>query len=609
MVNSPEELRRLHLKELPGLASEIRQEILETVARQGGHLASNLGIVELTVALHYVFRMPENALLFDTGHQCYTHKLLTGRRAAFAHLREADGCCGFPSRSESPFDCFGTGHSGTAISAGLGLAVARNRIGKKEGKVVVVIGDGALGCGSSLEGLNNIAGTASNMVVVLNDNKMSIAPNVGAISHCLSRMISTRGYNRFKELCRSAILHLPLGERLRGWIRRFENSMKLLLLPAAFFEELGLRYIGPLDGHDVTGLVKVFRGVAHIKEPVLVHVITRKGQGYDPAMKNPTSFHSVSPFRLSDGESLKKSGLTFSKVLGQTLLDLRKTRSNIVAVTAGMEDGVGLHEFHKRYPDSFYDVGIAESHACAFCAGMAADGMRPVFPVYASFSQRAVDYVFHDVCLQRLPVIFCLDRAGAVADGPTHHGIHDMAFWRAMPHLQVLSPADAWELDQMLRLAMQQDSPVLIRYPSGNADPVVSHHEEDTMEWGKAQPLTDNDGKVVIWAVGREADTALKAAQLAKTPVDVVSVRFVMPFDEALMRRQIQAGKVIVTLEDHCVEGGFGSLVRDRMADLPDAHLVKMGWPQDMTNWGAVAQMRRLHGMDAEGIAAAIDRF
>jgi len=607
-ITSPDDLRALPADQLPALAEDIRAELIATVAKQGGHLASNLGVVELTVALHRVFDFRNDVIIFDTGHQSYVHKLLTGRLDAFRKLRQADGCTGFPNRAESPFDHFGVGHSGTAVSAALGFAAARDRVGGN-GKVVAILGDGALGCGSSLEAINNIAVTTHDFILILNDNKMSISPNVGALSRCLSRVISGRSYNRFKVFCASAVQRIPMiGPRLRTWISRLDSAAKQFFLPTAFFEELGLRYIGPIDGHDLPQLTDTLRRVSQLHGPRLVHVLTVKGKGCSFAEKKPTCFHGTAPFNPHNGDLLQpKPEATFSATLGKTLHTLHQEDQRIVAITAGMPEGTGLHDFAKDFPNAFYDVGIAEAHAAAFAAGLAAAGQRPVLAVYASFSQRAADYVFHDACLQELPVIFCLDRAGVVADGPTHHGIQDVAFWRACPNLAVLQPADQDDLVAMLRLAVTRQHPVVIRYPAGNAAPVTAQHSP--LEWGKAEILEAGNAPVALWAIGRETTVALQAAELLRArgvAITVVNARFTIPFDADLMRRQLNDGMTIVTLEDHCLEGGFGSIVRDSLANVPNARIVKLGWPRAVLPNGPVTFLRQRFSLTPADITETI---
>ncbi len=590
--------------ELASLADELRREILETVARQGGHLASNLGIVELMVALHSVFDFPKDRIFFDTGHQCYAHKLLSGRREKFQKLRSIDGCCGFPLRDESPYDSFGAGHSGTAISAALGFAAARDRNGGKE-KVIALVGDGAIGCGSSLEGLNNISVTTRDFILILNDNKMSIAPNVGAISSFLNRIISGRHYNAFKSSF-ADFVGKCFGQGMRRRAGRIELAFKSIFIHGNMFGDLGLKYIGPVDGHDLPSLVSMLERIKSLREPVILHVITKKGMGYEPAEENPSKFHGTKPFDIATGKPLKPSApVTFSSAFGNALAALRKEDSAISAITAGMPGGTGLETFAKEFPKSFYDVGIAEGHATVFSAGLAASGLKPVFAVYASFSQRAFDYAFHDVFLQRLPVVFCLDRAGIVEDGPTHHGIQDIGFWRVLPNVKIMQPADGQELAMMLKLAFGI-APAVIRYPSGAADDLVEHHSP--IEFGKAEVISEGRSNVALWGVGRELKTALAVAELLNTKgicADVVNTRFVLPFDTALMKRQIDTGKTVCIIEDHVTDGGFGSIAVDGLPQCA-GRILKFGWPNDGVAWGSTAALREKHGMTAEHIAETI---
>lgn len=600
-------LSELTPEELQNLADSMRSEILETVARQGGHLASNLGDLELILALHTVFDFNKDRLFFDTGHQCYAHKFLTGRLKLFRHLREADGCCGFPLRTESPFDVFGTGHSGTAISAALGFAVARDRKGDNS-KVIALVGDGALGCGSSLEGLNNIAVTTKDFLLILNDNKMSIAPNVGAISRFLNHVISARSYNVLKSSTTMLVNWIPLiGRHLKNFASRVESAAKALLIHRTMFSDLGLRYLGPVDGNDLEAMVYILRRIHDLHGPIILHVFTRKGKGYKPAEDEPSRFHGTVPFDIKTARPLKPSPpLTFSKAFGNALTELRRTDERIIAITAGMPDGTGLKAFATLYPKSFFDTGIAEGHAAAFAAGLAAAGMKPVFAVYASFAQRAFDFIFHDACLQNLPVVFCLDRAGVVADGATHHGIQDIAFLRALPNISIMQPSDADELTLMLADALKYDSPVVIRYPFSDASPLCQKHAP--LIRGRAETVRDGNSPVAIWAVGRELETALAAADiLAAQGINpaVVNTRFLIPFDMPLMADQIQKGFKVFILENHLSEGGFASIARDALPSLnPD--ITGIGWPRTVLGWGNVNALRKKHGLSPDAVAARI---
>jgi 1-deoxy-D-xylulose-5-phosphate synthase len=615
-INGPGDVRALEADCLPRLAAEIRAELLHIVSHQGGHLASNLGITELTVALVRAFDLTQDAIVWDTGHSGYAFKLLTGRRELMRRLREDGGCCGFLHRDESPYDVFGAGHAGTAISAALGIAAARDRTGEA-GRVVAVVGDGALGCGSSLEGLNSVIETTKNFILVVNDNRMSIAPNVGGLSRYLSRLIPDARYNRFRSAVSGTISRIPrIGPRLRRLIRRIEEAAKSVVVPGAVFEELGLRYIGPLDGHDVIGLCETFAAVRRMGEPVVVHVLTEKGRGYEAAERAPEAFHGVGRFEIDSGLAAEPPAppatpASFSAALGDSLYALARADQRVVAITAGMCHATGLALCRAHLPRQFFDVGIAEEHAVIFAAGMAARGLRPVVAIYASFMHRAVDYVFHDVCLQRLPVVLCLDRAGIVPDGPTHHGIHDLSFWGTIPHLCVLQPADGAELDGMLRLCLERHDPVVIRYPRAAAADLLRGGPRLPLEWGRAEVLREG-ADVVLWGVGREAATALQvAARLQEDGIaaGVVNPRFAIPLDRELLLQQARAGRPLVTIEDHVAPGGFGSLAREALAGVEPLRMLCRGWPREILPWGTDTTIRHTYRMDVESLRADIRAF
>jgi len=615
-IRQPADLRNLEVNRLPALAEEIRRELLRVVSVNGGHLASNLGAVELTIALLRSFDISQDRIVWDTGHQAYTYKLLTGRRELFERLRQDDGCSGFPCREESPYDAFGTGHAGTAISAALGLAAARDRAGR-DSRIVAVVGDGALGTGVSLEGLNSIIETTRDFTLVLNDNRMAIAPNVGAISRYLNRIIAGERYNRYKPALRDMLCRIPkIGPGLRRAIHRLEEATKSVLVPGVLFEELGLRYIGPLDGHDLHQLIETLESVRRLRQPIVVHVLTEKGHGYPHAEKQPEIFHGLGSFDVGSGEQRRnqpdeRTELSFSKAFGQALCDRLKADPNVVVITAGMCHGTGLRIVREKFPDRLHDVGIAEEHAVVLAAGMAAAGLRPVLAVYATFMQRAFDYVFHDVCLQNLPVVFCLDRAGIVSDGPTHHGIHDLGFWRTMPNLTVVQPADGPELQSMLGLLLGHDTPGIIRYPRGNAAPLpVTQRAE--LKFGRAEVL--RDGKdLAIWGLGREAAMALSVADdLAaqhNLQATVVNPRFVLPFDAELLQRQLRDGLPVVVLENHCVEGGFASLVKEVAAGHGPTRVLSLGWPRQVIPWGSEDGLRHKFGLDREQLVSTAVEF
>ncbi len=614
-IAAPAAVRELTDEQLPALAEEIRAELLRVVSEHGGHLASNLGVVELTIALLHVFDPGDDQIVWDTGHQAYVYKMLTGRREWLHQLRDDEGCCGFLHRDESEYDVFGAGHAGTAVSAALGLAAARDRCGRSN-RVLAVVGDGALGTGVSLEGINSIIETTGDFIVVLNDNKMSIAPNVGAISRYLNSIISGEPYNRFKRFARDLVCRIPrIGPKLRRLIQRIEEATKSMLVPGVLFEELGLRYIGPLDGHDLSQLVDTFRSVRRLKQPLVVHVLTEKGRGYPYAVKAPEVFHGLSPFDVETGKPKKQSSATsshptFSGCLGQVLSEQLAADERVVAITAGMCHGTGLQAIREAFAPRFFDVGIAEEHAVVFAAGLAAAGQRPVVAIYATFMQRALDYVFHDVCLQNLPVVFCLDRAGVVADGPTHHGIHDLAFWRSVPNVCVLQPADAGEMEEMLRMLLARSGPAVVRYPKAVASPLPVASRAP-VAWGKAELLREG-ADVVIWALGREALRALEVArELAGHGVAaaVVNARFFLPFDEELLLSHARDGLPIVTLEDHCMTGGFASLVKEVLSGEGGVRLLCRGWPNSVIPWGTQVGIRRRLGLDTASLAADILAF
>jgi len=607
-VNSPADIRGMSLSQLEALAGEIRTLIINTVAANGGHLAPNLGAVELTMALHYVFNTPEDKLVWDVGHQAYVHKIITGRKDFFKTLRQFNGCRGFLSREESTYDCFGAGHAGTAISAAVGMAAAAEKQGQKH-KVVAVIGDGALNCGISLEGLNSVRDSTRDLIIVLNDNKMSISENVGAIPSYLNRIISGRGYNRFKALAKMMLKRIPHAPEIHRKIQRLEEATKSMFLPGVFFEELGIRYIGPINGHDFNELIRTFEGVKEFHRPVLVHVITEKGHGYSPAEAAPEKYHGLSAFNPETGECSSSSGISFSAAFGKTMMEIAAKHKNLAVITPAMSSGTGLSEFAVKYPEKFFDVGIAEEHAVVFAAGLAAGGMRPVVAMYCTFVQRALDCVFHDVCLQNLPVIFCLDRAGIVEDGPTHHGIHDLSFLRAIPNLTVMMPKDENELRAMIHCAWKMKSPVAIRYPRGGsgAEFKMSSYIENIVA-GRAEILKEG-ANVALWGCGREAYTALKTAELLQKEYNisatVVNSRFIRPFDNELLKSQA-AIMPVVTIEDGQTCGGIASQVDEELVNLPHKGIKHFGWGMQIVPHGAIETVREHAGLTPVLMAAEI---
>ncbi|MBQ9777153.1 MAG: 1-deoxy-D-xylulose-5-phosphate synthase [Lentisphaeria bacterium] len=599
-ITSVEDLRKLPPEELPPLAEELRQHILNVVSRQGGHLASSLGAADLILALHYVFDTPQDKLIFDVGHQAYVHKLLTGRKERFEKLREMDGCAGFPTPAEDPqFDPAVCGHAGTAISTALGLAQTDRNC-----KVIAVTGDGSLNCGISLEGLNNAKSCGKNLIVILNDNKMSISRNVGSIPRYLNAVISGGFYNRLKVTAKRAIRILPKHELIHRLIRRWEDLLKGLLLPGSFFEQLGLRYIGPLDGNDLPGLIKSFSKIKHLEGPLFIHVITQKGHGCDFAVKDPVKFHGVSGFDPLTGETPLSAKDSFSAAFGRAAVALAEQHKEVCAITAAMTSGTGLTAFARSFPDRFYDVGIAEEHAVAFAAGLAAGGRRPVCAVYATFMQRALDCIYHDVVLAKRPVIFALDRAGAVEDGPTHHGIYDLSFLRAMPGLTVMEPRNECELEVMLAEAYRLNAPVVIRYPRGGTS--CGRCAIAPLEHGKAEIFKSGTGPV-LWAAGAEVETALKVEKLLGMNCTVINTRYLAPFDRQTALRFAREGRLIVTIEDHVCTGGLASAVDETLCGVVSARVLHFGWNSaEILPHGKIGQLREHNGMTAEQIAQKI---
>ncbi len=611
-LQSPTDIKGLSLGEMDGLAREIRAQIVATVARNGGHLASNLGVVELTLALHRVFDTPRDRIVWDVGHQAYTHKLLTGRRANFCSLRQAEGLSGFPKRDESEYDCFDVGHASTSISAALGMACARDAAGGKE-KVVAVIGDGSLTGGLAFEGLNQAGHLKKDLIVILNDNEMSISSNVGAISSFLSRKMTSDLFVRFKKETENFLTHLPgFGRDLLNLAKRAEDSLKGFLTPGMLFEAFGFDYVGPLDGHNLQELEETLGNVSRLKGPTLVHVMTRKGKGYAPAERNPSLFHGVGPFDPETGEVFKKPAAppSFTAIFGRTLEELADEDPRVIAITAAMVEGTGLHGFAKRFPERFYDVGIAEQHAVTFAAGLACRGLRPVVAIYSTFLQRAYDNVLHDVCLQNLPVIFAMDRGGLVgADGPTHHGVFDYSYLRHIPNLTFMVPRDEVALRRTLVTALSHDGPFAFRYPRGESLGLPLPDEVTPAPIGRGEKLRDG-GDGAIFAIGTMVAEALAAAEaLAGEGIElaVVDACFLKPLDRALLLAEARRTGFVVTAEENVLQGGFGSAVLELFEEEGLApRLLRVGIPDAFVEQGSQQQLRASHGIDAAGMARRI---
>ena len=610
LIDSPEDLKGLSEKELKPLCAEIRQFIIDKVSVCGGHLASNLGVVELTVALHYIFDCPKDKFIWDVGHQSYTHKILTGRKKGFARLRQAGGLSGFPKPEESPCDAFVTGHSSTSISAAVGFAAARDMLGE-DYKIIAIIGDGSMTAGLAFEGLNQAGHLKKDMIVILNDNEMSISRNVGALSAYLNRILTGELYRKFKSSTRDFLKGIPkLGPHMTKAAERLEEAFKGIVLPGVIFEELGFNYIGPMDGHDMDVLLDTLRGAKNLTGPVLIHAVTTKGKGYGPSEQDPCVFHGIGPFDAGTGKSLKKSALSYSEFFGQSLARLARKDPRVVAITAAMKEGTGLTEFEKEFPSRLYDVGIAEPHAVVFAAGLAKSGFRPVAAIYSTFLQRGYDEVIHDVCLQNLPVVFAIDRAGNVGDdGPTHHGMFDLSYLRHIPNLTVMAPKDAPELEAMLEFALELKEPAAIRYPRGQA---VSENGGDQphIKHGKAEILREGTDAAVL-AIGNMAAPAIEAAQvlaMENVNVMVLNMRFVKPIDEEAIRMAAATGRV-VTVEDNAVLGGFGSAVCEvlaRMGLVGGMEFKSLGYPDVFVDQGGQAELRARYGLDTQGIARAV---
>lgn len=577
-INSPQDLKKLTLQQKKKLAEEIRNYIIEIVSKNGGHLASNLGVVELTIALHTVFNVPEDKIIWDVGHQCYVHKILTGRREEFKNLRKPNGLAGFPKSNESPADSFNTGHSSTSISAALGMARARDLQGKNNA-VIAVIGDGALTGGMALEALNDAGYSKCKMTVILNDNEMSISPNVGGLNKFLGKLRTKKLYTTTNNLLKKQISSVPvIGKTMVVGIQRIKRAIKQLVIHKMFFEDIGFTYLGPVDGHNIEELESILKTSKQVNGPVLIHVLTKKGKGYKFAEKNPDKFHAISPFNIENGKLKTPKEKDYSKVFGEKIVELAKENSKIVAVTASMKNGTGLADFAQEFPYRFFDVGIAEQHAVTMAAGMAKEGMIPFVPIYSSFYQRAYDQVIHDVAMQNLPVIMCVDRAGIVgADGETHQGTLDMAFFRLVPNLTIMAPKDFNEFEDMLEFAVGLNKPVVIRYPRGGEDADVKFKSHAKIELGKAEVLhevknLENPNKeVTIIAIGKTVSEAVKLADRMQkeegiTP-EIINARFLKPFDSEKMIQSIQRTKNVITIEDGTVINGLATTVKELIVD------------------------------------------
>ena len=615
-INSPADVKKLSDEQLKQLAAEIRQLLIKVISHTGGHLAPNLGVVELTLALHKVFTTPQDKLVFDVGHQAYIHKIITGRREQFPTLRQYGGLSGFPKRCESEHDAFGTGHSSTSISAALGMAVARDLQGE-DYNVVAIIGDGSMTGGMAFEALNNAGTLHKKMVVVLNDNEMSISKNVGAMSDYLYHLRTGETYNKIKNDIEGWLKNMEFGTDVLKAIRRLKGSVKYLMVPTSIFEELGFTYLGPVDGHDIHGLIEVLQAAKKIDGPVMVHVLTKKGKGYKPAEESPNKFHGTGPFEIATGKKITNPAapISYTEVFGKTITELADSDKKIVGLTAAMPDGTGLNIFAQAHPDRFFDVGIAEQHAVTAAAGMAAAGMKPVTAIYSTFMQRAYDSILHDICMQKLHVTMCLDRAGLVGDdGYTHHGVFDYAYLRSIPNMTIMAPKDENELRHMLKTALSFNGPISVRYPRGSGVGVDITEPMHELPIGKAEVLREGK-ELCFWAIGSMVQSAVQAAdKLKEHGIDagVVNMRFAKPLDKELLIEHAKRYGKIVTLEEGVLAGGVGSEVLEILDDaglLQQCAVLRLGIPDEFVMHGDKKLLFRDLGLDTDAIVQKAAEF
>ncbi|NLW45080.1 MAG: 1-deoxy-D-xylulose-5-phosphate synthase [Syntrophomonadaceae bacterium] len=609
-INNPSDLKRLPPAKLKDLSQEIRELLINTVARTGGHLAANLGVVELTLALHYVYDLPKDKIVWDVGHQTYVHKMLTGRLKRINSLRQYQGLSGFPRVDESPYDIFNTGHASTSISAAVGLALARD-IRQENHSVVAVIGDGALTGGLAFEAMNHAGHLGLDFTVVLNDNAMSISPNVGALAGYLRKLRMDPAYSQTKEEVEQALLRIPgIGANLVKAAGKIKDMVKYLVVPGMLFEELGFTYLGPIDGHNIEEMIMVLRRSRHIKGPVLVHVITEKGKGYPPAVENPDVFHGIGPFDVATGKAIKSGIKTYTQVFGEFMVRKAESSPDLVAITAAMASGTGLSVFAEKYPDRFFDVGICEEHAVTMAAGLASGGLRPVVAIYSTFLQRSFDQIIHDVCLQNLPVVFAVDRAGLVGeDGPTHHGVFDLSYLRQIPNIIVMAPSNEDELNDMLDSALRYGQPVAVRYPRGSGEGVQIKTSPEYIPPGTARLLQEGD-QVLLVAIGRMVNIAVKAAAYLRErgiSAAVINARFAKPLDADMIGIWAARCRRVVTLEENVLMGGFGGAVAEAMnCKGISAEFLHLGIPDAFVDHGAVNRLLEDLGLDAPSVAASI---
>lgn len=607
-INSPKDLKNKTINEKKELAEDIRKLIIETVSKNGGHLASNLGVVELTIAIHSVFNTPEDKIIWDVGHQSYVHKILTGRKDKFSTLRQKDGIAGFPKASESEYDCFNTGHSSTSISVALGMAKARDIL-KEKHKVIAVIGDGALTGGMALEALNDAGFSKTNLIVILNDNEMSIAKNVGGMATFLAKLRTRPSYSRMNRVVKYGLYKIPYaGKHMVNGVQKIKAGIKHLFIPKMYFEDIGYKYLGPVDGHDIGKLTDILKLARTSEGPVLVHVITKKGKGYEPAEKEPDKFHSTGAFNIETGTK-KSGGKDYSKTFGEKLVSLASKDEKIVAVTASMKEGTGLLNFEKEFPNRFFDVGIAEQHALGFAAGLAKAGMKPVIPIYSSFLQRGYDQVLHDICIQNLPVTICVDRAGVVGnDGETHQGIFDLSFLNTIPNLTIMAPKNFAELEEMLEVAVNSGRPVAIRYPRGGEDSSFTENN-NKVEIGKAEVLKNGEDVLII-AIGKMVSKAMKISEKINGNATVINIRTLKPIDRDTIIEYANKIKHIVTIEDNIITGGLGETVQRVLRDANiNCNLKCYGYPTEFVQHASVIEIEEVYGLNEEKIVNYINKI
>jgi 1-deoxy-D-xylulose-5-phosphate synthase len=615
-INYPDDIKKLEIAELKTLAGEIREKIIETVSKSGGHIASSLGVVELTLAIHYVFDTPRDKLIWDVGHQSYAHKIITGRKDRFHTLRQKGGISGFPRREESDYDVFNVGHSSTSISAAAGIAEAIC-LKNEDFKVIAVIGDGSMTAGMAFEGLNWTGGRGKDLLIILNDNEMSISPNVGAMSSYLNRVMTGQRITKLRTEIKGFLKTIPsIGDKMLKFTKQAEESLKAFIVPGVIFEELGLQYVGPLEGHRLDHLIKNLENVKKLKRPVLVHVITKKGKGYKFAEEDPSRFHGIGPFDITTGKNLADSNSdpSYTEMFGKTMVKLAREDSRIVAITAAMTHGTGLEQFSEEMPDRFYDVGIAEQHGTTFAAGLATEGFIPVVTIYSTFMQRAYDQVLHDICAQKLPVVLALDRGGVVGkDGATHHGLFDYSYLRSIPNIVVMAPKDENEFQHMLKTAVECGCPVSVRYPRGKGVGVSIDDTPRSLEIGKGEVILDGND-IAIVAIGCTVCPAVAASEKLKAEgisAMVINSRFVKPLDEELLCDVAKSIKKVITVEENVLMGGFGSAVLEMFekAGIYDVTVKRLGIRDEFAEHATQTELRSMYGIDEDGIAKTVRKM